>query len=139
MGMYREKLGDDDDDDPFKSKEMINLNELSSIISNDCCAEQYIDADNYVPFCDSLINIEDSNWRVVLRTELLNETNSSGKHLNLEDLDNDKGAFKQKGNDFDVPLKEPEIKTTASAATVAENLLDFAYFTGNDELSQECH
>ena len=59
VGMYPEKLSDDDDDDPFEGEEMMNLKELCSKLSNDCSAEQYLDADDYVPFCDNLINIED--------------------------------------------------------------------------------
>ena len=135
VGMYPKKLSDDDDDDPFEGEEMMNLKELCPKLSNDCSAEQYLDADDYVPFCDNLINIEDSNWREGLRKELLNETSTSEKRPKLDDLDNDEDTDgEQEDDDFDVPLKEPDIETTAKAANVAENLLDFAYFTGNEEL-----
>ena len=65
----------------------------------------------------------------------MNETSTSEKRPKLDDLDNDEDTDgEQEDDDFDVPLKESDIKTTAKAANVAENLLDFAYFTGNEEL-----
>lgn len=83
-----------------------------------------------------MVNIEDSFWREALRTELLSKTILSGKHSKLKDLHNVKDAFEQEGDHFHVLLKEPEIKKTARAAPVTENLLDFAYFMGNEELPQ---
>lgn len=83
------------------------------------------------------INIEDCNSRG-LRRQLLSKTrkNEKGPKLNDEfddgiDKDTDD---EQLDDDFDVSLKEPEIKTTAQAAHVAENLLRFEYSAGNEEL-----
>ena len=65
----------------------------------------------------------------------MNETSTSEKRPKLNDLDNDEDTdSEQEDDDVDVPLKEPDIQTTAKPANVAENLLDFAYFTGNEEI-----
>jgi hypothetical protein len=79
-----------------------------------------------------------------IRSELLSGTDGPSEKLDKtcalvdlsEDTDEDTDEEGEDDEEFNAPLKEPEIKTAANALKVAEDLLDFVTFIGNEDLSQ---
>ena len=104
-----------EEDDPFDGEELLDLDALMAKV----CGETGIDAMEYITDAESeLLSSEpsvdttrtDHNWRVNLRTEILE------KHTETDFIDSDDDEFDE---DMDQPQKVPQVSSVRDAIRLA--------------------
>ena len=129
VGMNPEGNQAEEDDDPFAGEELLDLNELVAKVSG----ETNVDAATYVADADSealshqhCVDTGDPNWRRNLRTEII-ESHKSTETMQRDDEDDNE--------DMDQPLSRPEVGSDKDALRLAKQLVEFADWRGEEQLS----
>lgn len=129
VGMHPEENHAEEDDDPFAGEELLDLNELVAKVSG----EKNVDAATYVTDadCEALshepfVDTGDPNWRRNLRTEII-ESHTSTETMQIDDEGD--------SEDMDRPLSRPEVDSVKDALRLAKQLVEFADWRGEEQLS----
>ena len=129
VGMNPEENQAGEDGDPLVGEELLDLNELVAKVSG----ETNIDAATYVADDDSealshepCVDTGDPNWRRNLRTEII-ESHKSIETMQRDDEDDNE--------DMDQPLSRPEVGSVKDALRLAKQLVEFADWSGEEQLS----
>ena len=121
VGMYPDEAEAIEIDDPFAGEEELEMETLLSKISTsgqDLDMSSFDDDENaYEPPIDT----SSPNWRENLRSEIVEEI--------AEESDDNEAS-----DDFDLPLKTPEVSSVKGALGLVNKLADFSYCQGNEEL-----
>ena len=129
VGMNPEENQAEEDDDPFAGKELLDLNELVAKVSG----ETNVDAATYVADAESealshehCVDTGDPNWRRNLRTEII-ESHKSTETMQRDD--------EEDNEDMDQPPSRPEVGSDKDALRLAKQLVEFADWRDEEQLS----
>ena len=121
----------EEDDHPFEGEdELPALQELMDKVGSSCDAEVFIFAEDSIDVCSGNINKTNPNWRNELREQIIDD-----EDVMLSAPAEKQDRTNEEEDEFDPELKQPVIKTVQKAEEVAEQLKDFAQFSGHEELS----
>ena len=126
LALYPKENYNDVDDDPFAGEELMNLDELVAKVSGeaDTDALTYItDTDREALSYKPCVDTSDPNWRRNLRTKIIESHNS------METIESDDNEG------MDQPLKVPEVLSFKGAIGPAKQLVEFADWRGEEQLS----
>ena len=120
-----------EDDDPFAGEELLDLNNLVAKVSG----ETNLDATAYVTDADSealshepCVDTGDPNWRRNLQTKIIKS------HKSMETMQRDD---EDDNEDMDQPLSRPEAGSVKDALWLVKQLVEFADWRGEEQLSVE--
>ena len=129
VSMNPEENQAEGDDDPFAGEELLDLNELVAKV----CGETNVDAATYIADADSealsnepCVDTGDPNWRKNLPKEIL-ESNKSMETMQRDDEDDNE--------DMDQLLSRLEVGSVKDALWLAKQLVEFADWRGEEQLS----
>ena len=114
------------EDDPFDGEELLELQDLLSKMST---PEQELDAssafDDDVEAYEPSVDTSLPNWRETLRAEIVEDSEDP----------TETGDPGDETDDFDQPLKTPEVKNVHEAILLTNKLTEFSEWKGNEELT----
>ena len=119
--MYPDEAEAIEIDDPFAGEEELEMETLLSKIS---ISGQDLDMSSFDDDVDAYeppIDTSSPNWRENLRSEIVEEI--------AEESDDDEAS-----DDFDLPLKTPEVSSVKGALDLVNTLAEFSDWQGNEEL-----
>lgn len=117
---------DEDEDDPFEGEELSSLQLLVNSLNTSCPAQEFVCCDNDLEVCSGLIDPSDPEWRTKVREEVLVQNDQD------PEIQEEIGA---KALCVDDEEKAPEINSDREALQMAEKLLEYARYKGNEKLA----
>ena len=131
VDMNPEENQAEEHDDPFAGEELLDLHELVAKVSG----ETNVDAATYVADADSkalshepCVGTGDPNWWRSLWTGII-ESHKSMETMQRDDEDDNE--------DMDQPLSRPEAGSVKDALWLVKQLVEFADWRGEEQLSVE--
>ena len=121
VGMYPDEAEAIEIDDPFAGQEELQMETLLSKISTSGHDLDMSNFDDDVDTCEPPIDTSSTTWRENLHSEIVEEI--------AEESDDDEAS-----NDFDLPLKTPEVSSVKGALNLVTKLAEFSDWQGNEEL-----
>ena len=125
-GLYPEAKVEEDEDDPFEGEELSSLQLLVNSLNTSCPAQEFVCCDNDLEVCSGLIDPSDPEWRTKVREEVLVQNDQD------PEIQEEIGA---KALCVDDEEKAPEINSDREALQMAEKLLEYARYKGNEKLA----
>ena len=126
-GLYPEAEVDEDEDDPFEGDELSSLQLLVNSLNASCPVQEFVCCDDKLEVCSSLVDPSDPEWRAKEREDVLVQ-NDQDPEIQEE--------FDAKASCVDdEEEKELEIKSDREALQMAEKLIEYVRFKGNEKLS----
>ena len=121
VGMYPDEAEAIEIDDPFAGAGELEMETLLSKISTSGQDLDMSSFDDDVDAYEQPIDTSSPNWRENLRSEIVKEI--------AEKSDDDEAS-----DDFDLPLKTPEVNSVKGAIGLVNKLAEFSDWQGNEEL-----
>ena len=121
VGMYPDEAEAIEIDDPFAGEEELDMETLLSKISTSGQDLDMSSFDDDVDAYEPPIDTSSPNWRENLRSEIVEEI--------ADESDDDEAS-----DDFDLPLKTPEVSSVKGALGLVNKLAEFSDWQGNEEL-----
>ena len=126
-GLYPEAEVEEDEDDPFEGEELSSLQFLVNSLNASCPAQEFVCCDDDLEVCSGLVDPSDPEWRAKVREDILVQNDQD------REIQEEVGAKALCVDDGEE--KAQEIKSDREALQMAEKLLEYARYKGNEKLS----
>ena len=118
---------EEDEDDPFEGEELSSLQLLVNSLNASCPAQEFVCCDNELEVCSGLVDPSDPEWRTKVREDVLVQNDQD------PEIPEEIGAKALCVDDEEE--KALEINSDREAVQMAEKLLEYARYKGNEKLS----